>query len=160
MKWFKIIVTQSLLMKTLKKWVSRGDDLSLSSIKKMLNKIHFFLGGLFSIYNKLSVKLRKTKWNDRMFQQFLFEEKNAFQWEKQRNTYEHTDMCERDKSLQLCPTLCHPIDCNPPGSSVHGILQVRILEWVAVPSSRASSGPRDWVCISYVSWIGRWVLYH
>ena len=40
---------------------------------------------------------------------------------------------------QLCPTLCDPVDCSPPGSSVHGILQVRILEWVARPSSRGSS---------------------
>ena len=37
---------------------------------------------------------------------------------------------------QSCPTLCHPVDCNPPGSSVHGILQARILEWVAMLSSR------------------------
>ena len=45
------------------------------------------------------------------------------------------------KSLQSCPTLCNPMDCNPPGSSVHGILQVRILEWVAMPSSRDLSNP-------------------
>ena len=38
--------------------------------------------------------------------------------------------------LQFCPTLCDPLDCNPPGSSVHGILQTRILEWVAMPSPR------------------------
>ena len=38
--------------------------------------------------------------------------------------------------LLLCPTLCNPMDCSPPGSSIHGILQARILEWVAVPSSR------------------------
>ena len=37
---------------------------------------------------------------------------------------------------QLCPTLCSPVCCNPPGSSVHGILQARMLEWVAMPSSR------------------------
>ena len=48
----------------------------------------------------------------------------------------------------------------PPGSSVHGILQARILEWVAMPSSRGSSQPRDRTSISYVSCIGRWVLYH
>ena len=47
------------------------------------------------------------------------------------------------KSLQLCPTLCDPIDCTPPGSSVHGILQARILEWVAMPSSKGASQPRD-----------------
>ena len=47
------------------------------------------------------------------------------------------------KSCQLCPTLCDPMDCSPPGSSVHGILQARILEWVAIFSSRGSSQPRD-----------------
>ena len=47
------------------------------------------------------------------------------------------------KLLQLCPTLCSPMDCSPPGSSVHAILQARILEWVAMPSSRGSSGSRD-----------------
>ena len=40
---------------------------------------------------------------------------------------------------QLCLTLCDPVDCSPPGSSVHGILQARVLEWVAMPSSRGSS---------------------
>ena len=45
--------------------------------------------------------------------------------------------------LQLCPTLCNPIDSSPPGSSVHEIFQARILEWVAMPSFRGSSPPRD-----------------
>ena len=43
---------------------------------------------------------------------------------------------------QSCPTLCDPVDCSPPGSSVHGILQARILEWGARPSSRGSE-PRS-----------------
>ena len=47
------------------------------------------------------------------------------------------------KWLQLCPNLCVPMDFSLPGSSVHGILQARILEWVAMPSSRGSSWPRD-----------------
>ena len=46
------------------------------------------------------------------------------------------------KSLS-CLTLCDPMDCSLPGSSVHGILQARILEWVAMPSSKGSSQPRD-----------------
>ena len=47
---------------------------------------------------------------------------------------------------QLCPVLCDPMDCSPPGSSVHGILQARILEWVASPFSKGFSQPRDqWV---------------
>ena len=41
----------------------------------------------------------------------------------------------RAKSLQSCPALCDPVDCSPPGSSVHGILRARILEWAAMPSS-------------------------
>ena len=59
-----------------------------------------------------------------------------------------------------CVQLCDPMDCGPSGSSVHGILQARILEWVAMPSSRESSWPRDQTHISYVSCIGRRVLYH
>ena len=55
------------------------------------------------------------------------------------------------KLLQSCPTLCDPIDCSSPGSSVHGILQARILGWVAMSSSRGSSRPRDGTCVSYVS---------
>ena len=42
---------------------------------------------------------------------------------------------------QLCQTLCNPVDCSPPGSSIHGILQARILEWVAISFSRGSSNP-------------------
>ena len=64
------------------------------------------------------------------------------------------------KSLQSRPTLCDAMDCNPPGSSVRGILQARILGWVAMPSSRGSSQPRDQMPVSYVSCISRWVLYH
>ena len=59
------------------------------------------------------------------------------------------------KSLQSCPTFCDLMDCSLPGSSVYGILQARILGWIAMPSARASSQPRDWTCISYISCIGR-----
>ena len=52
---------------------------------------------------------------------------------------------------QSCLTLCDPMDCSPPGSSVHGILQARILEWVAFSSSRASSLPRDTTKVSYIA---------
>ena len=58
--------------------------------------------------------------------------------------------------------LCNPRDCSPPGSSVHGILQARILEWVPMPSPSGSSQPRDWTwtCGSYVACVGRQFLYH
>ena len=64
------------------------------------------------------------------------------------------------KSLQSCLTLCKPMNHSPAGSSVNGILQARILEWVAIPSSRRSSQPRDRTCASSVSRIGRQILYH
>ena len=47
------------------------------------------------------------------------------------------------KSLQLCPTLCDAMDCSLPGSYIQGVLQASILEWVAMPSSRESSQPKD-----------------
>ena len=61
---------------------------------------------------------------------------------------------------QSCPTLCDPMDSSSSGTSVHGILQARTLEWAAISFSRGSSWPRDWTCISCVSCIGRWILYH
>ena len=56
-----------------------------------------------------------------------------------------------------CVWLCDPMHRSLPGSSAHGILQARILEWVAIPSSRGSSQPRNWTCISCVSCIGKQV---
>ena len=67
--------------------------------------------------------------------------------------------CMHVKSLQSCVTLCDSMDCSPPGSSVHGVFQVRILEWVVIPFSRGSSRPRDQAHVSFVSCIGRQVLY-
>ena len=48
-------------------------------------------------------------------------------------------------------TFCDPTDCSPPGSSVYGILQARILEWVAIPFSRGSSRPRNWIWVSCIA---------
>ena len=54
-------------------------------------------------------------------------------------------------AAQLGPTLCDPMDCSPPGSSVHGILQARILEWVAISFSTGTSRPRDQTQDSYIA---------
>ena len=51
---------------------------------------------------------------------------------------------------QSCPTLCNPMDCSLPGSSLHGILQARVLEWVAISFSRGSSQLRDWTQVSLI----------
>ena len=66
-------------------------------------------------------------------------------------------VCVCAKSPQSCLTLCHHMDCSPPGSSFYRISQARMLEYVAISSSRRSFQPRDW---TYVSYIGRWVLSH
>ena len=52
------------------------------------------------------------------------------------------------------------MDCSPPGFSVHGIFQARILEWVAISFSRGPSQPRDGTRVSCISCIGRWILYY
>ena len=69
-------------------------------------------------------------------------------WERER---------ERD---QLCLTLCIPVDCSLPDSSVHGIFQARIPESVAISSSRASLQPRNGTRLSCISGVGRWILDH
>ena len=58
----------------------------------------------------------------------------------------------RIKVPEVCVlTSCDPMDCSPPGSCVHGLIQARTLEWVAMPSSRGSSHPRDWSQVSLIS---------
>ena len=70
------------------------------------------------------------------------------------------DSCVHAKLLQLCLTLWDPMVCSPPGFLIHGILQAKILEWVAISSSRGSSPPKGQTHISYISCIGGQILYH
>ena len=77
---------------------------------------------------------------------FLFKNNNAFLFWTHRNGYAFfmcVCVCARS-----CLTLCNPMDCSPPDSSVHGIFQARILVWVAISFSRRSSWPRDRICVS------------
>ena len=81
--------------------------------------------------------------------------------EKERTNFNYfTVVRVHDKLLQSCSTLCSAMDCSPSGSSVHGILQARILECVTMPSFRGSSPSRDQTLVSYVSCTGLQVLYH
>ena len=66
------------------------------------------------------------------------------------NNLRYADESESEVT-QSCPTLCNAMDCSPLGSSVHGILQARILEWVAVSFSRGSSQPRDQTQVSRIA---------
>jgi len=74
--------------------------------------------------------------------------------------FDQVRACMHAKLLQSCVTLCNPMDYSLPGFPIHGILQARILEWVAVASSGGSSEPGDRTCVSYIPNIGRRVLYH
>ena len=76
-------------------------------------------------------------------------------WTEETSGY--SPQCVR---AQSCPTLCNPMDCSLPGSSVYRIFQARILELFAISYSRESSQPKDQTHISCVSCIGRWILYH
>ena len=58
---------------------------------------------------------------------------------------------QESEVTQSCQTLCDPVNCSPPGSSIHGILQARVLEWVASSFSRGSSQPTDWTQVSLIA---------
>ena len=62
--------------------------------------------------------------------------------------------------VKSCPTLCNSMDCSLPACSVQGIFQARILKWVAISFSRGSSQPKDQIWVSWVSCIGRQIIYH
>ena len=72
-------------------------------------------------------------------------------------THKKVCACVCMLATQSCPTLCDPIDCGPPGSSVHWIIQARTLEQITMPSSRRSSRPRDRIPVSCIA---RQILYH
>ena len=82
----------------------------------------------------------------------IFSQSNFTKNEDSQRT-KYTYCCLVAKSY---PTLCTPMDCSPPGSTVHGILQARLPEWVVISSSRASSQPRDQ---THIFCIGRWILF-
>ena len=96
------------------------------------------------------LNMRSSKLSNKSFKIMRVSGKEIFFWVTGAN-------CA--KLLQSCPPLCDPMDCSPSGSSVHGILQTRILEWTDISSPKGSSPPRDQTHISYVSCIGRQVLY-
>ena len=87
----------------------------------------------------------------------------CLQWENLTNTVSNSwprSTCRCCLVVPSCPVLCEPMVCSLPASSVHGIFQIRILKQVAISSSKGFSQPRDGICTSFVSCIGRWNLYH
>ena len=116
---------------------------------QLMNKIvHFTVWKILIFFPPLSLPKRINLYIVRTILFVLF-------W-FQSCSYNCVHVCMRAQLLQLCLTLCDPTGYSPPGSSVHGILQAGILEWVAMPSSRGSSWHRDQ---THVSCTGRWILY-
>ena len=68
-----------------------------------------------------------------------------------RNTYIPSVKWSESEVAQLWPTLCDPMNCSPPGSSVYGILQARVLEWAAISFAKGYSQPRDWTQVSHIA---------
>ena len=97
----------------------------------------FWTGGRLSRHlNYLHLWISGVKWDTRKRQMYS-QHKASLRWWWGEVT-------------QSCPTLCDPVDCSLPGSSVHGILQARTLEWVAISFSRGSSWPRDQTQVSRI----------
>ena len=86
----------------------------------------------------------------RLKERLTEKKKDKFLWKTHSGPPAQACVCVYSVT-QSCPTLCDPMDCSPPDSSVHGILQARIMEWVAMPSSRGSFQPRDWTHISCIA---------
>ena len=103
----------------------------------------------------LSLSRPRCYWNTMSHCYFLI----SFQWTSLGCAAEDCGGLEvKVKVTQSCPTLCNSVEYSPPGSSIHGIIQARILEWVAIPFSRGSSRPRDQTRVSHLHC--RWILYH
>ena len=123
-------------------------------IKLFMNTVMWFLGFSLRQSNPLDGMWYRLEWEIEMW--WLF-------WNWMMSTWStwgfmllfclvlHTCEVKWSEVTQSCPTLCDPMDCSPPGSSVHGILQARILEWAAIPSSRGSSWPRNWTWVSCIA---------
>ena len=94
---------------------------------------------LSSMYLLIFSSLHYTKRN--------FTASNAYLWQATIRIQQRESESE---VTQSCPALCDPVDCSPPCSSVHGIFQARVLEWVAISFSRGSSRPRDRTQVSRI----------
>ena len=138
---FKLILIQSFdgqkwLLPTNDVTVLRGGESGLSA--QSSQALGWPIGPLESILYKEEYIIKWTRNKcliHSLFQQ-LIRRKSTHKW---------------SEVAQWCPTLCDPMDCSLPGSSIHGIFQARVLEWVAISFSRGSSWPRDWTQVSRIA---------
>ena len=146
-------------------FASGGQSIGASASESALpmNIQGWFPLGLTGLISLLSKGLSRV-FSSTTVWKYQFWEAQPFLWEAQPflwpNSHIHTwllekpvVLCKKVKMLvaQSCPTLCIPMDCSLPGSSIQGILPARILEWVAIPFSRGSSWPRNWTGVSCIA---------
>ena len=113
----------------------------------------------------LDLYLGVNHWNSTQgqYSRSLFEDVNCTHKVRNKNSVERHSgslivVCTFTVA-HLCPSLCDPMDCSPPGSYVHGMFQARILEWVAISSSKGSSQPRDQTPVFSDSCVSRWIFF-
>ena len=118
--------------------------------------------GLSQRDSSSSIFINHWAWLTQAERQWMRVEARALRWPVASLSKDvtRTGLCLRAKLLQSSLTLCNPLDRKPGRLLCRGILQARILEWIAIPSSRASSQPRGQAHTPSVSCIGRQVLYH
>ena len=98
---------------------------------------------------KMNLSVENTMWDSMKVEQISYD---ALDGSAGQGTVAcKAPVSKESEVAQSCPTLCNPVDWSPPGSSVHGILQARILEWVASSFSRGSSWPRDWTQVPCIA---------
>ena len=131
-----------------------SEDLLLDR-KKQLEVVRMGRRGAFEVLHVLW----GIKNNCPCLKDWLFTVTETQRW-KQFNAHLSCCVCVCVQATSAVSALSDLMDCSPPDSSVHGILRARILERVAIPFSGGSSQLRDQISISYVSWLGRWTLYH
>ena len=121
------------------------------------------------IFDKFECSSFHTMENDATTSVFIFRPWHQLHWTLERNMLFlkifhfcsiSSVVCLWCAQTSVVSDFLWPHGLQPASSSIHGILLARILEWVAISSSRGSSQPRDGTLVSYVSLIGRWVLYH
>ena len=103
------------------------------------------------------IKNSITTWSSNSISEYIPKRNESRDLNRFLCIYVHSSFIPNVKVTQLCLTLCDPMDYSLPGSSVHGILQARILDWGAISFSRGSSWIRDGTSVFC---IGRWVIYH
>ena len=105
------------------------------------------------IYGCESWTIKKAEsWRTDVFELKCWRRLLTVPWTARRSKQSTLKECEsKSEVAQSCLTLCDPLDCSLPGSSLHGIFQARVLEWVGISFFRGSSQPRDWTQVSRIA---------